>query len=368
MERAELSKFVKSVLAARFPGVHDKLTLEEGENRLNFACPFCGDSKVKASKKRGHIYLESNTYKCYNDGCMKWLSLAEFVSTLSNQYGIISSLFLDEEDFSVNYKKTTENHLVRFLTSHRKEMVSISDIINRFSLKRLDQIPKNSTAYKFAEGRGLTKVKDFGDIMYADSMDNKVFIFNFDRRSGKVLGFATRSLDPFSDRKYLIKSYSEVSKIFSNSDSTELIEDANYLNNYFNILNVDFTQPLMVTEGQIDSLFLKNGIATSGVSKAKSILKAMGAVDIKILFDRDKAGKTSMLSFIKEGHSVFLWNSLLAELKKQYPTQIIKLSKIKDVNDLFLFLNRQIPELTLDQFQQVIGKHFSTSVYDIAWL
>jgi hypothetical protein len=94
----------------------------------------------------------------------------------------------------------------------------------------------------------------------------------------------------------------------------------------------------------------------------------MGAVDIKILFDRDKAGKNSMLGFIKEGYSVFLWNSLVAELKKRYPGQIIKLSKIKDINDLFLFLQRQDQDLTLDQFQQLIGKHFSSSVYDIAWL
>jgi predicted RNA-binding Zn-ribbon protein involved in translation (DUF1610 family) len=230
MEIAEISKFVKSVLVARFPGITDKQSFEIGENRLNFACPFCGDSKIKASKKRGHLYLETNTYKCFNDGCMKWVSLAEFVSTLSNQYGIISSLFLEEKDLSINYKKSTDNHLIRFLTSSRKDMVSISDIINRFSLKRLDQIPTSSSAYRFAEKRGLTKVSGFGDIMYADSMDNKVFIFNFDHRSGKVLGFATRSLDPFSDRKYMIKSYSEISKISASGDSPEIIEDANYLN------------------------------------------------------------------------------------------------------------------------------------------
>lgn len=368
MEIQEVSKFVKSVLSARFPGVHDKQTIEESQDKLNFACPFCGDSKVKASKKRGHLYMETRTYKCFNDGCMAWMSLGEFVASLSNQYGIISTLFLDEKDLEVNYKKTTENHLVRFLTSNRKSMISISDVINRFSLKRLDQISENSAAFKFAKSRGLTKVKNFGDIMYADAMDNKVYIFNFDHRSGKILGLATRSLDPFTDRKYLIKSYNEVSKIFSNGDTPEIIDDANYLNNYFNILNVDFTQPLMVTEGQIDSLFLKNGLATSGVSKAKSILKAMGAVDIKIIFDRDKAGKDSMLAFIKDGYSVFLWNALIDELKKKYPMQIIKLSKIKDINDLFLFLSSQDPSLTIEQFQSLIGKHFSNSVYDIAYL
>ena len=368
MEITEVSKFVKSVMSARFPGIHDKQTIDESDGKLNFACPFCGDSKVKASKKRGHLYMETKTYKCFNDGCMAWMSLAEFVASLSNQYGIISSLFLDEADLDINYKKTTENHLVRFLTSNRKGMISISDVINRFSLKRLDQISENSAAYTFAQSRGLTKVKNFGDIMYADAMDNKVYIFNFDHRSGKILGLATRSLDPFTDRKYLIKSYNEVSKIFTNGDTPEIIDDANYLNNYFNILNVDFTQPLMVAEGQIDSMFLKNGLATSGVSKAKSILKAMGAVDIKIIFDRDKAGKDSMLAFIKDGYSVFLWNSLMDELKKKFPTQIIKLSKIKDINDLFLFLNKQDPSFTISQFQDLIGKHFSNSVYDIIYL
>jgi hypothetical protein len=124
----------------------------------------------------------------------------------------------------------------------------------------------------------------------------------------------------------------------------------------------------MIAEGQIDSLFLKNGIATSGVSKAKSILTAMGAVDIKIVFDRDKAGKTSMLSFIKDGYSVFLWNSLMADLKKKYPGHIIRLSKIKDINDLFLFLASQDTDLTVHSFQDLLLNYFSTSVYDIVWL
>jgi hypothetical protein len=75
-----------------------------------------------------------------------------------------------------------------------------------------------------------------------------------------------------------------------------------------------------------------------------------------------------MLAFIKDGYSVFLWNSLIAELKKKFPTQIIKLSKIKDINDLFLFLNRQDPAFTISKFQDLIGKHFSNSVYDIVYL
>jgi hypothetical protein len=45
-----------------------------------------------------------------------------------------------------------------------------------------------------------------------------------------------RSLDPNSDRKYIIKTYTDLAGIFSQKGlNKQVIEDANFLNNYFNI-------------------------------------------------------------------------------------------------------------------------------------
>ena len=38
-------------------------------DRLNFACPFCGDSSDDNYKKRGNLYFNNLMYHCYNGGC-----------------------------------------------------------------------------------------------------------------------------------------------------------------------------------------------------------------------------------------------------------------------------------------------------------
>ena len=37
-------------------------------NQLNFRCPICGDGHKRKSK-RGHFYLDTNSYYCFNGGC-----------------------------------------------------------------------------------------------------------------------------------------------------------------------------------------------------------------------------------------------------------------------------------------------------------
>ncbi len=107
-------------------------------------------------------------------------------------------------------------------------------------------------------------------------------------------------------------------------------------NNYYNILNVNFGEKITVTEGQIDSMFVKNSISTTGVTKSKSILKSLLTKrNSRILFDNDSAGKSESIKLIQEGYSVFLWSKLISDLKRKYPNLIIDAHKIKDINDLY---------------------------------
>jgi hypothetical protein len=374
MKIEEITAFIETLLRKRFHDVPEKQKIEvHTDRKLNFACPVCGDSEKKVSKKRGNLYLDTGAYKCFNDGCMAYMPMGEFVARMSKQHGImLPSFFLDEEFVPNKQVKRTENQLVRFITSDTSALIKITDVINRFSLKRLDDVSEDSEAFKYIKGRDLDQIEDYGDWLYTDSNDNKIYIFNFDIRSGRLLGFAIRSLDPESDRKYIIKSYTDLSQIFSQGGlAKDLIEDANFLNNYFNILNVDFTQPIIMTEGQFDSLLIRNCIATSGASKARSILSSLGAKGAtKVLFDRDKAGKTEMMNFIKQGYSVFLWNKAMGDLKRMFSSQedLIAMLRIKDVNDIFSYIRARDPEYTLDDFNDWIMDYFSETVFDMAYL
>lgn len=373
MKLSEITGFVKLLLEKRFPDTPEKQKIDHGaEHKLNFACPVCGDSQKKVGKKRGNLYLDTKHYKCFNDGCMAYMSLTEFVAKMSRRFSILMpSFILEDSDVTVKAKRV-DNQLVRFLTSDTSKLIRITDVINRFSLKRLDQVGEESVALQFLKKRNLDRIPDFGDFLYTDNTDSRVYIFNFDRQSGKVLGLATRSLREDVDRKYIIKSYTELSQLFVQKNlEKSLIEDANFLNNYFNILNVDFSKPILLAEGQFDSLLITNCIATSGVSKARSILNNLGSkAGVRIIFDRDKAGKTQMMTLIKQGYSVFLWNKALDSIKRNHPDHqsLIDLQQVKDINDLFSFLINRDPDLSVERFTNFINGHFSESILDMVYL
>lgn len=370
----EITAFVETVLRKRFHDVLEKQKIDGSSDRkLNFACPICGDSQKKVSKKRGNLYLDTKHYKCFNDGCMAYMSLSEFVAKMSREHGIMLPSFVLEDGFKATpTPKKTENQLIRFLTSDTSQLVTISEVINRFSLKRLDMVPDTSIAYQYIKSRYLHLIKDYGDFLYTDSQDNKVFIFNFDKKSGKLLGFAMRTLNESISQKYIIRSYTDLTQIFSQLGiSKQLVDDANFLNNYFNILNIDFSKPIRITEGQFDSMFIDNAIATSGATKARSIFAELGAKSAtQVIFDRDKAGKTQMMNFIKQGYSVFLWNKAIGDLKKKYSTKddLLNLTKVKDINDLFKFLQTRDTNHSIEKFNLWINGYFSESIFDLGYL
>lgn len=373
MKREEIVYFIETLLRKRFHDVAEKQKIEgENDRKLSFACPICGDSEKKVSKKRGNLYLDTGAYKCFNDGCMAYMTLAEFVAKMSREHSIMLPSFVLDSPPEPARPKRDDNQLIRFLTSDTAELVTITEVINRFGLKRLDQVDRPSKALDYVRGRDLDQVEEFGDCLYSDSSDNKVFIFNFDRRSGRLLGFSMRSLSPTAERKYIIKTYTDLANLFLQKHlPKQLIDDANFLNNYFNILNIDFSKPILLAEGQFDSLLLKNCIATSGVSKAKSIISNLGAKGgVRIIFDKDRAGKSQMMNFIKQGYSVFLWNKAIGELKRecQDSQEFITVNGIKDINDLFSFLRMKRPGYTLNEFNRWIHSNFSESVYDMVYL
>lgn len=373
MKREEVIYFVETLLRKRFHDNLEKQKIEDDTDRkINFACPICGDSEKKSSKKRGNLYLDTCAYKCFNDGCMAYMTLGEFVAKMSREHGIMLPSFVMDIEYKPTKVKRDDNQLIRFLTSDTGELVKITDIINRFGLRRLDQLEGPSRALDYLTGRDLNLIEDFGDCLYTDSSDSRVYIFNFDKRSGRVLGFSMRSLNPDADRKYIIKSYTDLANVFVQKNiSKQLVEDANFLNNYFNILNIDFSKPILMAEGQFDSLLLENCIATSGVSKARSIMSNLGAKSgVKIIFDRDTAGRTQMMQFIKQGYSIFLWNKAISEIKPmcESTSEYISLSHVKDINDLFSFIRKKKPGYTLEKFNSWINGNFSETVYDLVYL
>ena len=57
---------IRDILAQRFPGNAYKQEVHDKHERLNFACPYCGDSATDNWKKRGNLYEEGFNFHCFN--------------------------------------------------------------------------------------------------------------------------------------------------------------------------------------------------------------------------------------------------------------------------------------------------------------
>ena len=116
-------------------------------------------------------------------------------------------------------------------------------------------------------------------------------------------------------------------------------------------------------------MFLNNSIATTGISKSKLLLEnLLSKTNTLILFDSDRAGKTQSVELIKKGYRVFLWNKVMADIRKLYNVDYRKVRLLKDVNDLYTFMLSHDPSITIDSFNEFIMQYFSESPLDLLYV
>ena len=367
----EIYDFVQDVLEHRFNGNHHKTKINsEDSTKLNFACPYCGDSEKDSSKKRGNLYYTTQSFKCFNDGCLMWVPINKFVSTFALKYSLSIPILKDPVKNAKPIRQGTKRgFLIEFLMNPKvkNSLVNFSDLQSRFFLKPCKDSEIDSPVYNYVHSRNLLSLPSFEQTCYYDNDMNKIYIFNLDLRSGKVLGLSIRRIDDYNGPKYNIRNYSEFikTKLIPKIEEN-IVNKIDQINNYFNILNINFSQPVIVTEGQIDAMFLRNSIATTGVTKSKSLLGTLlSKNNARILFDNDKAGKGESLKLIKEGYRVFMWSNLISDLKSKYPNHLKDILEVKDINDLYSFLKRIDLDLDFDQFNEYINEYFSESIYDL---
>jgi len=367
-EEDSIRSFVKKLLVQRFPDSRLRQEINsEDPQKLNFACPYCGDSDRDPTKKRGNLYLKTLSYKCFNDGCQIWVPINKFISKFSLKYAI------DLPNVQANTRKKVRiepkrNNLIEFLINPKvkNSLINFSDLKDRFFLKPCKDAPTDSPIWKYITSRKINSLPAFEQTCYYDSNQDKIFIFNLDLRSGKILGFSMRRIFEGPGPKYNIKNYSEFKKTGLILDiEDDIVQKVDTINNYYNILNVNFNDTVTVTEGQIDAMFIKNSISTTGVTKSKSLLDSiLSKKNSRILFDNDKAGKEESIKLIQLGYRVFLWSKLIDDLKKKFSDQIQRVSKIKDINDLYIFYSEETG-VSFEDFNQQLDNYFSESIYDI---
>lgn len=297
----------------------EKKQVLEGRDRLNFACPYCGDSTTNLRKKRGNLYWNDLYIHCYN--CSAHVSLDTFL-----------------EDFNLNFEGEERADVINYIKENKKS-ISYGESLDFYLFDKIQKLaltfdelmvgfniyPINTLtyrAYPYLKSRLLQhKLKQFG----YDPRKKELYVFNL-TVDGKIIGFQTRELEG-TGPKYktwnIQRIYDRLNKSLDLPE--EEIDNLNKISMLFGILTADLSRPFTIFEGPIDAMFMTNSIGLTGVKK--QIVDFNEIPTARYFFDNDFEGKTRMMEKLKSGQTVFLWDKFLKDYN-------ILHKKIKDLNDL----------------------------------
>ena len=313
---SEITPKIQEILKKVFPGNSAKQKIRVHRDRISFAAPCCGDSAHDNYKKRGNIILEGkfkNLYKCFN--CGTCMSVQKFLKMYGQNVSLGMADYISEKSTTIN-KESSSN--LSYLYD--------DELIDEYAIDR----------EYFRRLLGLTECRDycygktylinrrqysFEKFMYS-TQANKLFVLNL-TKSGKIFGIQVRS---FTDKNAKYKTYG-LQKIHEMilRDDVKVPDNINELSMIFNILLVDYSNYVTVTEGPMDSFLIKNCIALCGASKHVEF-----PFMTRYLYDDDKPGRTHAIEKIREGYSVFMWDNFKKELG-------IKSGKKLDMNDVIMW-------------------------------
>lgn len=322
----KIIEILKNALEIKFEGRADKQHIEVFDNRVNCSCFYCGDSQKKSNKKRGNLYLDTLYYKCFN--CGKFCRIDKIVKDFDIDISLLEGISLINIEHNKIEKPSElsvfKDYLILDRDSFKKEYGLIEAEHSKYIKDYLDSRGIDEVNYH----RFLTKPSDnslyIPNIMVLDGIE---YVISFNRRI-------------FSDNsRYIISNYKEIAKRLGYEFDTEneIYKQFLKLSTYYNIFNVNLSEIVYILEGEIDSMFIPNAIATSGVTKEFNLNLAFKY----FIFDNDDAGNKKFMDMIDKNEYVFYWRGFINDYG-------LERYNIKDINDLYLILkskNKDLSEL-----------------------
>ena len=289
---------------------------------FNFRCPHCGDSQKSKTKARAYLYRVKNDmfFKCHN--CGQGQNLANFIKFVDPK--LYESYLLER------YKKSapaTPKPEFDFKPTKFKDQTPIDD------LKSIKDLPEDHPARLYCDNRKIPE-KCFDKLFLSDKFmtlvnevkpntykvikDHPRLIIPFYDTTGKVFAFQGRAFGKEQPKYLTIKLDENKQKVYG-------------------LDKVNFQQPIYITEGPIDSLFIDNCLAAGG---ADLFLKnKIPNEQITYIFDNEPRNKEivkRMYKVIEQDFNVVIW-----------PEEI----QLKDVNDMIK------SGLTKLELQDIISKN-----------
>ena len=269
----------------------------------NFSCPLCGDSKKNVLKARGYVYKKGNNlfYSCKNCGVGTSVGklLEQVDGSLYKEY--ILERYKAGESGTSNYTKPTFNvPSPRFDKLDKQKQFEHAEFC--FDL------PSGHFCLDYLKNRQIPK--DFYSQLLFTS-HYKQFIDTLVPNHGKKLVDDARLIIPFYDVYNNLIAVS--GRALETNDKTlryitiRTTDSEDKL--VFGMDRMNVHEPVRIVEGPIDSLFIKNCVA-SGDSSLTTVAENISAGKKVLIFDNEPRNKEIvklMQDAIKSNHQIVIW-------------------------------------------------------------
>lgn len=294
---------------------------------FNFRCPVCGDSHDNAFKTRGYVFKKDDRllFKCHNcDSPIGFSGLLKFLDSAAHSEYVMES-YMDRNPRPKTVKK----------------VVAVKEEVRQnIPLRKLSELPSNHKAVVWFNKRKIPK-RFLSEFYYADKFDdakniNEIMqkkahgkeprvIIPFWNQQNKLIGVACREIENHTSKKYVNVKFGDDDMIFG-------------------LERVDWSKPIYVTEGPIDSLFLDNCIAVGNTALMKVSTLADPSKFVLVYDDQPKHKEVVSLleRAINSGFSVVVWE----------PNNAKKL----DINDLVIAGKNPMEIVKKRTFQGLMAK------------
>jgi hypothetical protein len=319
----------------------EKQQVQTYTDRLNFACPFCGDSHKSSRKKRGNIWFDNLFYKCYNGDCNKYMPLDSFFEC----FGFNEVLEATDKHQIQVYKANniSNRHQLQWedLWGIGEAILDREFIKERLSLVEIPGTPME----QYLLNRDQTNFQNFA---YQPQSQN-LFVFNTDSFGNKILGFQMRNMK-FNGNGSKYFTY-KLGKIYDmlGLEKNSKVEDADKISNLYGILKLNLNDSITIFEGPLDSFLLRNSL---GICSLQARVKL--DIPVRYLLDDDKDARKKTMEMLNDGFEVFLWGKLKHDLG-------IPNREKWDFNDLMLWCKQELKMFNVDDY-------FSKNKLDIVWI
>lgn len=283
----------------------------------NFSCPICGDSQKNKTKARGYVFQKQQKffYSCHN--CGIGLTLGNFIKHIDSELYKEYALEKYKEGNGIGAANLKSPGFD--IPAPRFGKIEKTKVFER--AEWISKLPSGHFCLAYVKGRKIPE-KFYDKLLYTDNFkafcdatipehnkenltEDQRLVIPFYDEYNNLIGVAGRALVTADNKLRYIK-------IKANETVKKLV---------YGLDRIDTTRTVKIVEGELDSIFLDNCIA-SGDSSLVQTAENISAENKILIFDNEPRNKEIvklMADAIKLGHNIVIWPNTIEQ---------------KDINDM----------------------------------